>query len=710
MRGSRSRIEAAMKEKSIFERVVMLLGVLLSFVMGLAKLLFSLFKGLRKVFTSEHGSAAGVDISTVGDQAKQFVAGAAGKGQSLIEDARQRAGGLLHRDEGTDAESQDEPVTEPDATAGEDTVVAGSGDLSEDLTEHQHEDIGGVAGGVDINIPAQSGGFVTSRGSDVSDQTVSAVDPPTYGSGINEGVPGGIYEEDLNRQDEPRLDEGIPNLGEPAGVEGEDFGTYEEEVVEEVESDVSGDDDTENLFPSDQPYVVSDIGEQADIPAASRGLREPGEEIGYEADIEDLSDTDNIDPYEDVAPSGAGGEVDLENDESPSWDESEMTIVDSPDDPVSEDAIGPADDTPTLGLRDSESLTIAGENDDVSGAPMPEFRGVETGREDHLNVTGDFDEADNTQKIPAAPGDTDTVQSAHEDPREDYVTGESPDRAIGDIASDEDYDKGARGGQYGQTDEYGVPDHIADSPTTTDADVLGAGAASDVSTGDVGTEDVVDGGALDRFVTGDDAELPEDVSTDDDHLGVSGNFGEADRTETIPAAPADAETAAEEDEPPRDAFVTGQGAEEEGENDGPDGLPSGATGRGSGPSAAWSTSAGFLSTELTQPSDVDIPGGNTEGGSEGAGRHLTGESHGGSDTSEKGGTGTPPSPDAGESPAAAREQHVERVSDDLEASASDDAADVASASAGDLGTYTDVDATAGTGRQGADTSPDSDSA
>lgn len=687
-----------MKEKSFFERVVMLLGVLVSFLVGVAKLLFSLFNGLRKVFTSEQGSGAGTDISRVGDQAKQIVSGAAEKGQGLVEDVKQRAGDLLSREGESDSESQDGPATEPDVTSGEDTVVAGFGEPNEELSEHQHEDIGGVTNGVDVNTSAQSGGFVTSRGSDVSDQTVSAADPSDYGSGINEGVPGGLYEEDLNRQDEPRLDEGIPNLGEPVGVEGEDFGTYEEEMVEEVMAEGDEDDDTDNLFASNQPFIVSDVAGQADIPAASRGLREPGEEIGDELDIEDISDTDNIDPYEDFAPSGAGGEVDLENDESPSWDESEMTIVESPDDPVSADEMGAEDDdTPTLGLRDSESLTIAGTNDDVSGAPMPKFRGVETRDDDHLGVTGDFDQADATETIEAAPGDTDTVHSTHADPREDFVTGDAADLAISDVAGDEDFDSAPTGGEYGETDAFGMPE------------------TADVSTGDVGSDDVVASDAFDRFITGHAAEVPDELSTDDDHLGISGNFGEADRTETIPAAPADPETAAEEEEPQQETFVTGEDGDADtgssGEG-GADPLPSGATGQGSGPSAAWSTSAGFLSTELTQPSDVNIPGGD-EGGSGGSEELPTGEAGGGGAGQGDGATDVDvaSSGAAGESPAAAINQHLDVVQDNLEESLADDAAYVASASAGDLGTTTgpDVSATAGTARQGGDTTPDSGS-
>lgn len=557
-----------MKEKSFFQRIKMLLGKVLSLLKGLAKMVFTLLTGLWNVFASKRGPG-GADASSVGDQAKQFVADAADRGQGIIEDAKQHAGGMLQRNGDTGSEGGEAPIAEPDVTSGEDTVVAGFGEPNEELSEHQHEDIGGVTERGDVNTSAQSGGFVTSRGSDVSDQTVFAVDPRSYGSGINEGVPGGVYEEDLNRQDEPRLDEGIPNLGGPAGIDGENLGTYEEEMVEEVVPGESEDDDTENLFDSNQPYVVGDIRDQADIPAASRGLREPGEEIGYEVDIEDLSDTDNIDPYQDVAPSGAGGEVDLENDESPSWDESEMTIVESPDDPVSADETGAVDDTPTLGLRDSESFSIAGANDDVSGAPMPEFRGVEIRDveirgDDHLGVTGNFDEADATETIPAVPGDTDTVRAEHDDPRENFVTGDVAHRAIGDTAYDEDYDTSARGGEYAQTDEFGVPSHVIDGTvTTTDDDAFGAGVTSDVSTGDVASDDVVGGEAFDRFVTGDAAELPDDLSTDDDHLGISGDFGEADRTTTIPAVPADEETAAEEDETPRESFVTGEGADNE---------------------------------------------------------------------------------------------------------------------------------------------------
>lgn len=133
---------------------------------------------------------------------------------------------------------------------------------------------------------------------------------------------------------------------------------------------------------------------------------------------------------------------------------------------------------------------------------------------------------------------------------------------------------------------------------------------------------------------------------------------------------------------------------------------SGARDESSESSAAWSTSSGLMTTRLTQPADINAPGGNTGSGSEDADPRLVGEPGGGGDTTQRSDTDAPsgggqhvPSPDAGESPAAALNQHVERVSDD--------AAELVAASAGDLGTTTGVNVTAGTGRQGADTSPDS---
>src|SRR5699024_4734753 len=100
---------------------------------------------------------------------------------------------------------------------------------------------------------------------------------------------------------------------------------------------------------------VGDTATQADeIPGASRGLADDNEVAGAESDIEDTDDAGAVGLYDDVAPSGAGGEIDLENDESPASDESEMSVIDSPDDPVALDGGGPQDDELTLGLRDSE--------------------------------------------------------------------------------------------------------------------------------------------------------------------------------------------------------------------------------------------------------------------------------------------------------------------------------------------------------------------
>ena len=175
----------------------------------------------------------------------------------------------------------------------------------------------------------------------------------------------------------------------------------------------------------------AEFASDQDMPAASRGVRYYGEESdvagmsaetgeGFGREEEDLLTT--------------GGEIDLENDEAPGWESNETPDIISLDE-EGEITFGGEDTTlaqDTLGLRESEDEPVqAGRNDDVSmhlatGGPEEEEResdlskpneDLDTGdasvagdEEDggdgeNLGISGDYDKARRTEKIPAVPED-----------------------------------------------------------------------------------------------------------------------------------------------------------------------------------------------------------------------------------------------------------------------------------------------------------------
>jgi hypothetical protein len=168
-----------------------------------------------------------------------------------------------------------------------------------------------------------------------------------------------------------------------------------------------------------------------DMPAASRGVRFYGEESGVEGMSAETGEGFGREE-EDLLT--AGGEIDLENDEAPGWESDETPDIVSLDevDEEGEVAFGGEDTSlvqDTLGLRESEDEPVqAGRNDDVSmrlatGGPEEEERdsdlskpnedldtgdasteGSEGGGE-NLGISGDYDKAKRTEKVPAVPED-----------------------------------------------------------------------------------------------------------------------------------------------------------------------------------------------------------------------------------------------------------------------------------------------------------------
>jgi len=342
------------------------------------------------------------------------------------------------------------------------------------------------------------------------------------------------YHDPTDREVDVPLDEGIPNLGEPVDIE--DIGpetAAEEAIVEEVESGVPeeyGEADLIDSVEYGDAWIADAPGEEDEIPAASRGLRAYGEGSEDEEEIEDTDDTEFLGLYDDIEPSGAGGEVDLENDEESQEAEEGFSIVEDPDEPLSDDAgglmIDPLSPEETLGLRDSESLETSADDS-------------------NLGLTGDYDEAAATQRLQAAPGEADTVGDAGPERQASFATGDRSHEGVNDTG----IDRVVEDQEFGETGEFGAPTlENAGPPTETET-----------SGGDV------------------------DSSGGEEHLGVSGNFDEAGDTERVPAEPADGEGTSEGSE--QDAYVTGDdaGAQE-----------TSAAQDQAGYSAAWSTSSGLM--------------------------------------------------------------------------------------------------------------------
>jgi hypothetical protein len=542
--------EGQMNEKSTTERVMMILGIIFGFVIWVGGLVVALLRTLWKTIGGEPVSRGG-DSAGVADRAKQAVS-----------DVKQRAGDLLKSDEG-------QAATEPEMPAGEAAVVEGLTSREDDLHHLQHQDLGGIPGG--------TGGRLSAASAYSAGQSPHDADISTDGVELN-------YTDDTDRGRDVRLDEGIPNLGEPGDIEEAGPATASEEaVVEEVETGVPeqyGQVDELDSVTNDVPWVADAPGESDDVPAASRGYREYGEAGDDAEEIGDMSDTDDLGLLDDVDPYGAGGEVDLQNDEAPSWDDSGMSIVDDPNEALAADAAGPLDNEETLGLRDSES---PGVNEDLVLEDPSDI----TAGSGHLGVTGDYDQADTTERIPAMQGEPGPDTEEGSALRESFTTGDDDTEDVDRITGVDTEDSG----NFGRTDELGVP------------------------AGDV------DGNNLSVGVPG-----LEDAPAE--HLGVSGDFDKADSTETVPAVPTGDETAVDSDIS-RESFVTGDEANQSDDSDTTENRSGSSGGRGSGDaagySAAWSTPAGVVGRSpdeadgTTGFEDLTAPGASDTSAGAGAG-------------------------------------------------------------------------------------------
>lgn|GEM_PF-1526626 len=490
-------IGAGMKEKTFMDRVVMLLGFLVGVLIWFWGVVFSLIRTLWQTISGESVSDTRTQTTSGADDAHSGFAGATTPSTP--------EGDVSLGEEQDDTEPF---AIEPDPTAGEDTVVPGLGVSHLDSTYRQHGELGGIPEDQDSGQPATPADTGSSAPQGLSAASDFSYAGTPYDADLTEDGTPLNYQDETDRQGDVPLDEGIPNLGEPGDVE--DTGpelASEEVAVEDVEDDVPedyGSGDELDSVENDEPWEA-ESPEDDDIPAASRGYREYGEEDTDEDD-DDYTADDELE-YE---ASGTGGEVDLENDEAPAWDSADFSIVDDPDEPLSADEL----DTP---------LDVsAGDEDALESGPG------------HLGVSGDFEQVDETERHPGviadqgagvmSASDTDAEAFPAED-SDSLETGAEPDNAI-------------PAGEFGDTGDFGAPDDVVAS-----------------------TEEL-----LDEVGTSQRDEGETSVETDDQqHLGVSGTFDEADETVAMPGQVTD------------DASSS-----ESGEHS------------SSGYSAAWSTPAGVL--------------------------------------------------------------------------------------------------------------------
>lgn len=463
------------------------------------------------------------------------------------------------------------------------------------------------------------------------------------------------YHDPTDRDEDVPLDEGIPNLGAPADVA--DVGPEtlsQDETVEVAESGVPeeyGQSEPLDSVENEGPWVADAPGEEGEIPAASRGLREYGEGDEDERDIEDTDDTDLLDLDEEPEPSGAGGEVDLENDEAPQGEDEGFSIVEDPNEPLSADEGGamvePLAPEETLGLRDSES----------ENAPVDEDAGEERS---NLGLTGDYDEAVATQRLQASTGEAETSGDAGVDRQAAFTTGHEGHAG----AKDTGPDRMTEDQEFGETGEFGAPSlDETRTPIETARSLSGSGAPEDA-----GPETGETPGGKKR-------------------LGVSGDSDEAEETVRIPAKPAADEDAG--DGADRESYVTGDEGERPREP-APDDQDA------AGRSAAWSTPAGVVgewpNQEITatgEPSATSGPSGGDTGQAERIAEETSDTTPGktagesgqiASQAKDRAGLEMTASDDTSES------DRKETTAGEYEGDPSGgDAADMAAAAAGDLG-------------------------
>lgn len=399
-----------MKERSVSETIVATLGVVFGVVFWVLKMLISIVKEIvqfanGRAKTDSQSSAvdeAAKSASRLSEKAGRVASQGAEKARAAFDEARQhvddesaqQATGDTGKSEGESG--MDTSANEPDVAAEEmtdgadfrdvDATRPGETTTSEHgrLEDNQHQEIGGVPplDGDDLppedDVLAGRDTLSISREPGSSDVSAFSYGAAPSGAPIDEGADDRLFDGDALEsevEEAAQLHEGIQSIDEPGATDATN--TYAD--VNDSGPDMSEDDAFEQGADiGEAPFVTDGPETQEDIPAASRGLLDTDELI-------------------DEPSSTTGGEVDLVNDEADADENTGMTIVDSPDESLSADAVDePITYEPTLGLRDSDSPDAPRPDDDENGSSG-----------EHLGISGNFDQADEVETIPALPIDED---------------------------------------------------------------------------------------------------------------------------------------------------------------------------------------------------------------------------------------------------------------------------------------------------------------
>lgn len=386
-----------MKQRSLSESIVALLGLVFGFVFWVIKLLVSVVQEIVKSVTgtaksdspSGETEDAKTSASRLGEKASRIASQGAEKTRAASEDAKHKVEKGSANGSSEARGEMDQSATEPDVAPEEmtdgadfDAVgMAARGDVTTSeraqLAEKQHSEIGDVPNGDDVSaeddVLAGRDTLSISREPGSSDAGAFSYGAAPFGAQIDEGADDVLSDGDemeAEVEEAAQIHEGIGNIDEPGGTDATN--TYAD--VNDSGPDMSEDDAYEQAADiGEAPFVTDGPESQEDIPSASRGLLDADELI-------------------DEPRSTTGGEVDLVNDEADAFGDAGMSIVDSPNDSLSTDAVSePITNEPTLGLRDSESPDAPHNDDDEDASSSGE----------HLGLSGNFDRADEVETIPA---------------------------------------------------------------------------------------------------------------------------------------------------------------------------------------------------------------------------------------------------------------------------------------------------------------------
>lgn len=533
-----------MKERSLMERIVAILGVLIGTIAWVVRLLFSLVSGLLRSGSrtdDEEGQAnAAADIRAkseslvedIREKGGHLVEEAREKVEDVFEEAREKVEDVIHRGDDHDDDQDEFGFTHagasgddvsssqhdrlggvPDASRMEATAAASLSTMSETYDPH-------AAGSVDENDGEETGHRMTEGidhlpepgAEDDADRMYGSESGSLMGEDRESGYAGQVMSEsDIGAErgdsvsgladSEGRADGGFSHgwisdevdpVEDEAQVpdisfEGEEYGAAW--ISDQIDPAEAQPEETtyDSLWVEDQVDPATLADEEGEVPAASRGWTEPEDDV-----------LKNDPLYGDVEPSDTGGEVDLRNDELTAADGAGMHIIDSPDEPFIEDESA------------AESLGL------MSSGTEPPF---DTMSEDEVDI-------DRIGEEPVVVGEDDLAANALGQPAgDDAASGDLGPGQSGDDASRPEGESRSDGDVQGAYDGAGVDQFADDSVAREMLDDVRA-------EGEEETEAETDADA--SASSGDDASGSEETDSGAGSIAWASSAGVIDRTLTQP--------------------------------------------------------------------------------------------------------------------------------------------------------------------------------